>query len=388
MVIMKYPIHFSLGGAMKWCKYVIALSIFASARLSMGSSMDTMDLIGGNSGNFSIGWYGEAWKVSDWCGNVHMKDPSPDTIINRDTLRDLIRWQIEDTLTSSSPSQFFVDTLTVTTTNYISQIVAKHPSPDTLVDMISVYTTIIDSSIVWNCFPSDFTVIDSNGFTAYIDYYYKFRNYYAQLPIIWDNWQGKDSATVSGHKYLLITYKGILPTHFAKLEFIYAAWGANKDTTKDPSRGDGVGTLMPSPDGWTTITIQIPDSVSLPGITGLVLGIANQPNMGGKTSEVGNIKIERISLIKTDTSNVATRYQANRTVSRNNRFYFTPTSGSVTLCSYSLKGEALVRKTVNVRAGKRYSVRQFVAEHRGAAASQIRLVTIKGEGVNSTMRMW
>jgi hypothetical protein len=67
----------------------------------------------------------------------------------------------------------------------------------------------------------------------------------------------------------------------------------------------------------------------------------------------------------------------------NNRFYFTPASGgNVTLTAYSLKGEMLMNKNINVQAGKQYSICQVIKDNLGMSSSQVHLVKIKGNGVN------
>jgi len=75
---------------MKWCKYLIVLSIFASARLAMAQSMDTFDLMGGTALSYGIGWFGEAWVAQDsaWCGDTLKRDTS--TLIGTRTYLDTL----------------------------------------------------------------------------------------------------------------------------------------------------------------------------------------------------------------------------------------------------------------------------------------------------------
>jgi hypothetical protein len=334
---------------MKWCKCFIVLSIIASARLVPAQTIDTLDLVGGMAGSWGIGWFGEAWLAQDsaWCNDTLKRDTS--TVI--------------ETLT-------VLDTLT-----------------DTYVPKIDTQTTITPT--IAACSVSDFTSYsDSGGFypgAPYIKYYYKFRNYYAQLPFDWMNWQGYDSATVSPYKYLMIVYKGLLPAHQMQISFFYATWGTHYDSLRNIlNLGDGVATLLPSTN-WKTAVIQIPDSVYLPYITGMVFGIGNAPGLGGKTSAVGELDIARISLVAQAN---AVKYQANHKIALNNRYVFTPAGGNVSLTVFSLKGEVLASRDVTVQAGTRYSVRQFVFNTLGLSASQVRMVSIKGKGVNVTTRIW
>lgn len=339
---------------MKWCKYLIVLSIFASARLAMAQSMDTLDLMGGTALSYGIGWFGEAWVAQDsaWCGDTLKRDTS--TLIGTRT---------------------YLDTLTDT---YITV-------PDT---QASITSTVV------NCLATDFEVTDSNGFypgAQYINYPYKFRNWYAQLPITWANWQGYDSNTVAPYKYLMIVYKGILPYHQASLNFFYGTWGMDSATKADDSlknllgAGDGVGTLYASPE-WKTVIIKIPDSVSMARITGLTIAIGNAQGGPGKLSPVGNIKLARVALLVN--AALPVKYQAFQKKSINNRYIFTPAAGNVSISAFSLKGEALFCKNVTVHAGTPYSIRQFVRGLMGPSASQVRMVQIRGEGVNTTTRIW
>jgi hypothetical protein len=313
---------------MKGCKFLVALALFASVQLAHGSPLDTFDLFGGNAGAWTIGWYGEAWADSGWCGDTLNKNP--------------------------------------------------------------------DSLNVITCTPATFATMDSNGFypgTSYINYKYKFRNYYAQLPIVWSNWQGVDSTTVSPYKKLMIVYKGLLPSHQVSLSFFYGTWGFDSalkasDSIKNAlSFGDGVGVLLPSTD-WKTVVIPIPDSVSLPGITGINFAMGNRTGMGGKTSDIGTLQVARIALVADNAGAISVKNTVTRNKGINNRYIFTPAAGNVAVTAYSLKGEALLSKNVSVQAGQHYSIRQFVNENMGLSASQVRLVKIKGEGVNTSTRIW
>ena len=193
------------------------------------------------------------------------------------------------------------------------------------------------------------------------------------------------------YKYLMIVYKGMLPYHQASLNFFYGTWGMDSVTKVDDSlknlrgAGDGVGTLYASPE-WKTVIIKIPDSVSMARITGLTIAIGNAQGGPGKLSPVGNIKVARVALLLN--AALPVKYQANQKNALNNRYVFTPTGGKVSITAFSLKGEELFCKDVDVRAGTRYSIRQFVRNTMGLSASQVRMVKIQGQGVNLTTRIW
>lgn len=367
---------------MKWCKYATILSFFSFGTLVSAQTVDTLDIVGPTASAWSFGWLGESYKGTAWCGDTIYKDLTPDTTFYPDTQYQFVfvKKTIPDTLINGTDTQVvFGDTL-------VSTI---------LVNMMS---KINDSTKVDSCSQSDF-VTDTGGLvpgTSYINYYYKFRNNYAQVPIVWNGWAGWDSAIVAPYKYLQITYKGLLPTHQITIGFFYAAWVYPADSAIHASdsiknatgAGDGVGTLPASPDEWKTVTIQIPDSVNLDRITGMTLSIGNAPDLGGgQTSDLGNLKIARISLLSAPT---AVRYAATpRTGQAAGRFSFIPKStGKVTLSIYSLKGELLCNKTLGVEANKQYSMRQMVQQYASRGSAQMRLVKIQGAGVNMNEKIW
>jgi hypothetical protein len=350
---------------------------------------DTLSLVGGTSGNWEIGWWGEAWDGEHWCGDTLVHDPSPDTLIDPpDTLRDLIHNEfVHDTVKTTIVTNA-LDSLAVTTTTIETETVLSDSANDSLVDLITTRIKIIDSSVFVPCAPSDF-LADTGGIaegSTYLNYHYKVRNFWAQLPFVWKNWEGYDSATISPYTTLLITYKGILPIHQLNMSFIYATWGNNADTMKTfLKRGDGLGILESSPDAWKTVVIQIPDSVSMPSITGIVLAVESVGDEGGETSDVGTIKISEISLIASEEPVI------HKVVSRgilHDRYHFIPkTSGNVEVAVYSLSGALLDIRTLRVDPLQMYSVHKL-AKLPGGTAGQIRIVKIRGAGVNLNEKIW
>jgi hypothetical protein len=335
---------------MKRFACLVALSIFISARFAAAQLPDTLDLVGGQSSGYVFGWFGEAWPdtLSAWCGDTISKDTSIDSTPVWDSLANIFK-NIADTVIT----------------------------PTVLQCNAGLFET------------------DTGGFypgALYVNYFYKFRNYYAQLPLVWSNWQGMDSSMVSGYKYLMVVYKGLLPSQQVSLSFSYGTWGVapsilESDSLKNAlGYGDGLGILAASPNDWKTAIITIPDSVSLPGITGIIFGIGNVTGQGGKTSAVGNLKVARVALFGPQALPV--KYQAFGQQAINNRYLFTPAGGSVSLTAFSLKGEVLFSKNVTVLAGKKYSIGQFVGSAMGSSASQVRMISIKGAGVNVMTRTW
>lgn len=369
---------------MKLCRYLAILGVLFSVTFVQASTSDTMDLMGGTAlfdsagqNGWSIGWYGEAWRDSGnaWCGDTIFKDLTKDTIHDTNTVILLIFKTINDTLYKGTDTQKIVSIDTLV--------------PDTTV---TIKDSIIDSSKVLKCNPTNY-VTDAGGFVEgqkYVNYYYKFRHWYAQLPIVWANWAGLDSSIVLPYKYFLITYKGILPTHQVSMTFFYATWSMSGviDTTKNTRKvGDGLGILTSSPD-WKTVVIKIPDSVCTPGITGVSLNIGNAPNGGGDSlSGVGNLKVARISLI-VETNNPVRYTTAPRTVSKD-RLHFVPNAaGKVTVSIYSLKGELLHEQIMSVESGRQYSIRSIAQQRSGVNGGAMRIVKIQGAGVSINQKIW
>jgi hypothetical protein len=366
------------GGIMKWCKFAIVLSFFSFGSLASAQSADTLDIVGPYAGSWLFGWNGESYKGTAWCGDTTYKDLTPDTTFFPDTQYQFVFVQVIDTVIGVSDTQYNTrDTL-------ISEM------------LITQKPLINDSTKVDSCSRSDF-VADTGGFTPgaeYVNYYYKFRNYYAQVPIIWAGWAGWDSVLVAPYKTLMVVYKGLLPTHQMAIEFSYATWRfpvdsaaqANDSIKNKTGAGDGVGILPASPNEWKTAVVEIPDSVNMVRITGIIFSIGNAPNQGGPTSDLGNLKIARISLLPSPS---AVRRTVPRTGQAAGRFSFIPKSaGKVTLSIYSLRGELLCNKTFGVEANKRYSMRQMVQAYSGRGGAQMKLVKIRGAGVNMNEKIW
>jgi hypothetical protein len=360
------------------------ITLLAIALFSQIIQADTLSLVGGTSGNWSIGWWGEAWAGEHWCGDTLMYDPSPDTVIALpDTIKDFeTSISVSDTVIVTQTSQA-IDSLVISTTKILTRTVLRDSVNDPVIDIVNDTTTITDTCIVQPCDSTDF--ITDTGAAAdgadYFDYYYRFRDYYAQLPFVWKNWAGYDSLTIIPYTKLLITYKGLLPIHQVQMNFIYATWGANADTMKNVLKlGDGIGTL-PSTEVWSTLVFEIPDSVSMPGITGITLAIENVPDGGGAdSSAVGNLKVQEISLISSDIGVIRSR--TSRGIARD-RYSFTPTvAGDVELSVYSLSGALLGTVRENVDPSRTYSIHRLVNRQGNNTAGQVRLVKIRGAGVN------
>ncbi|MBN1129297.1 MAG: hypothetical protein JXA71_09940 [Chitinispirillaceae bacterium] len=303
---------------MKRRKFLSALLIIGSATLVSGVGPDTLWLMNApDVPNWEIGWLGEAWNGSAWCGDT--VDPATDSIVQCNTF------------------DFITDTGGIT---------------DTIL------------------------------FKSYINFTYKFRNYWAQVALTWSGWAGIDATEYS---YIQMSYKGPLPTHLIKMDFFY---GYQSDSMKNVNKlGDGLGMLTASPDEWRQIIFQIPDSIDKDGITGIAFNFSNAPNAGGATSGVGIFKLDNVCLLKN--ADIPVRYKTAPRVAPSDRFTFTPKkAGKVTVSIYTLKGELLFSKAMGVDAGTKYSVRTLANQFIGKNAPQMRIIKIQGAGVFMNEKLW
>lgn len=366
---------------MKFYKYLALLAVLSLYHMSTG---DTLSLVGGTSGNYALGWQGEGYVNGHWCGDTLSLDKSPDTTISTpDTIKNyFVLDPINDTVTTTK-STIVQDSLTITTTIIHTTKILRDSANDSTVDIVTFDKTVIDSDAIISCSSSTF-LTDKGGPTegdTYFNFTYKFRNWYAQIPFVFKGWKGLDSSTIGGYKDLLITYKGILPTHKVSLSFFYGSWGVTDSMANKLGRGDGVGTLEPS-DTWKTVVIHIPDSVQLYAIGGITLGIGNGPGVdSGKVSDVGNLKVYQISLVTPDTSSIKRITQGH--IIRQDQSFFTPKiKGELKISVYSLNGAILGSKTMTVDPSKRYSIRQSAELQSGVSLGQMRIVKIQGAGVD------
>lgn len=372
-------------------KYNTLLTMLTVTIFYQIASGDTLSLVGGLSADYTTGWWGSAWSGEAWCDDTLLKDPSPDTVVQPpDTIKDLeVTTPVSDTTIVSKESTT-VDSLVISITEIQQRTILRDSDDDPTIDIVNSYMTITDTTVINSCSNTDFIVESGAAATegaSYFDFHYKFRNYFAQLPFVWEGWGGYDSVTISPYNQLLIIYKGLLPVHRIQMSFFYASWGPNADTMKNAlNLGDGVGTLTAS-DEWKTEVVTIPDSVSLPGITGITLTIENVPDGGGgETSEVGNLQVQEISLIST--GNATIKERATYGVSLD-RYHFIPKSaGNIEVSVYSLSGALLRSTSVKVDAYQNYSLHRLGKLASDKTSQQICIVKVRGAGVNLSEKIW
>jgi hypothetical protein len=104
-------------------------------------------------------------------------------------------------------------------------------------------------------------------------------------------------------------------------------------------------------------------------------------------SEKGSLKLDNMCFIKSSTGIIRnSRHLPD--VAGGHNFFVPAVSGTVTLAVFSLQGEQLFKKTVNVTAGRRYPVRQFALKNSRLPAQLIKFVRVSGPGLNITAKVF
>jgi hypothetical protein len=208
---------------------------------------------------------------------------------------------------------------------------------------------------------------------------------YAGFRFVWDygnTWFPQEAVT--GCDTLVFAYKGLLPTHKATV-VIGASGGCAL-----PVVPFDIGTIKSSAT-WKRVAIPLPDStivnsIAVMGLCEIRFIINNDDGVTDLTSANGNFKVDNIALVKKTLTGVVRRNIVQKT--ENNGRYFTPgTNGMVELSIYSMKGEMLIDKKVNVSSGRIYSVREFALANSPLRSSQMRLIKIQGAGISVAGKM-
>jgi hypothetical protein len=207
-----------------------------------------------------------------------------------------------------------------------------------------------------------------------------YRPGFAGFKIDWDN--GIAIWKLSKYNYLVFAHKGPLPNHKVTVRFGwgYGCGGATTFYT--------IGSVAAS-SVWKVDSIRIPDSLrTIPdsskeqrGYYEMQVLINNSsPSDTNKSSDRGIFKIDDIRLVGLTSGTIDRKMTMRREGST--RFFIPPANGPVRISAFSLKGELLYATTVDVAAGKRYSVGGFVKKHAPSLSPAVRCITIKGEGVD------
>ncbi len=241
-----------------------------------------------------------------------------------------------------------------------------------------------------------FYMVDTGDTFAghYINFDYQFGNPhpgYAGFKIFWD--YGSCSFWMKPADSMVLWHKGPLPGHKVRM-----IWGQASAGCGTPINYQYFGEFKSS----TTWKREIfgfpekrnygsaPDSPFVTkGLFELRFLIYNDSSSGNisETSEPGNLKIDNIYFIKNSTGVI--NHQLELIKKYDNSRYFIPTvSGIVTLSIFSLHGDLLSRKHIDVIAGKKYEVNKFARRNSKLPSKRIECIQINGSGVNITKRMF
>ncbi|MBN2037382.1 MAG: hypothetical protein JW768_11615 [Chitinispirillaceae bacterium] len=215
-------------------------------------------------------------------------------------------------------------------------------------------------------------VYDSNSIT----FNYQFTAGYAGYKIDWDH--GATGFPLANYKGLVLAHLGPLPGHKVTVR-----WGYNEGCGS-PTTFQTIGTFEAS-DEWKVDTIVLPDNLEPTGNYYEMQVLINNVDAGGsQTSPPGVLKLDDILLIKTIAG--VTHKQKLRPAVMNSRSFTPSSTGPVMLSAFSLGGELLFSRPVQVVAGKRYVIDEFVKSNVCCPSSQIHCVKIKGAGVDLTKK--
>jgi hypothetical protein len=209
---------------------------------------------------------------------------------------------------------------------------------------------------------------------------------YAGFKIDWDG--GMFTVPLTKYKYLIFAHKGPLPNHKVTINYGY------NTTCGSPTVFQTVGTVAAS-STWKVDTIVVPESIrnikdSLKDVYNyyeLQVIINNaDPSSTQMTSGPGNFKMDNICVAGREKAAVINR----KTIGiRSSDNAFVPTvSAPVQVSAFSLNGELLFNSSINVVAGRSYSVGSFVKKHLPMSTTGIKCIKIKGAGVDILQRVW
>jgi hypothetical protein len=222
----------------------------------------------------------------------------------------------------------------------------------------------------------------------YVNFDYQFGNPhpgYAGFKFYWDN--GNMMFWVDDFDSLILWHKGPLPGHKVKMIWAqgsagcgtpinYQTFGEYKSSTQWKRES------LPFPEKRGDVS-EFPDSPFVKnGLFELRMLIYNDSTTGttSPTSAPGNLKVDNMFFLK-KSSSVRTPEIVPKAVG-NSRFFMPRVSGKVILSIYSLQGQLLFKKPVDVTAGTRYDVLKFARKKSSLSAGSIHTIHIRGAGVN------
>jgi hypothetical protein len=218
--------------------------------------------------------------------------------------------------------------------------------------------------------------------TIYRDY----RPGFAGFKIDWDG--GAGGFPLAKYKYLIFAHKGPLPNHKVTIRFGYNA------NCGDATIFHTIGSVAAS-SAWKIDTIVIPDSVRNVSDSAAAVrhyyemqALINNVNPAdtNKSSARGCFKIDNINLAGMKSGVINRNLTVARTVSKMS--FIPSTNGPVRISAFSLSGELLYCAKVDVVAGKKYTVGNFVRTHAPLSPSLIQCIKIKGAGIDILQKVW
>jgi hypothetical protein len=228
-----------------------------------------------------------------------------------------------------------------------------------------------DTSAAGGAFEVD-TGTTFNG-SAYIDFNYTMRGWYAGYGIVWDNWNG--SVDNTGYNGLSIAHKGPDSPLKVSVSFGYVdTTGGVDNLAKDIMS-------FPGSSSWIRETQTYGDAVPRAPIQMINFIVGGGGGTTG-TSAPGNFKLDEVAFVNTGTGarmpiKVISKAEAAR------RAFVPKVNGVVTMNTLSLNGALLAKKVFDVTAGTSYSIPALVSP---AAVPSI--INISGAGVDMKMKNW
>lgn len=216
-----------------------------------------------------------------------------------------------------------------------------------------------------------------------------FRDYrpgFAGFKIDWDG--GANGFPVAKYKYLAFAHKGPLPNHKITIRFGY------NTTCGSPTGWSTIGSVDAS-SAWKVDSILLPDSIRNLSDSAknkrnyyemqVLINNASQSDTN-KASIHGVFKIDDIRLAGLASGVINRSMTDAGPVTK--RFFIPSANGPMQISAFSLKGELLYCTNVNVVAGKKYAIGNFIRKHVPTSPSLIQCIKIKGAGIDILRKVW
>jgi hypothetical protein len=216
---------------------------------------------------------------------------------------------------------------------------------------------------------------------SYINFNYKDTAGYAGFKIDWDAGVATYELGKHGLNAIVLAHKGPLSNATVTIRF-----GYNLGTCGSATTFQTIGTFKPSTT-WKIDTIPYVETLSSVGFFYEMQFLINDTGSTvTPTNNSGCLKIDDIYAVNTSTG---VTYKFKKiSGNANSKFFIPSSSGIITLAAYSIAGELIAKKLVNVESGKQYSVNKFVKSNSEMSKSRIYCVKINGAGIDRTVKFW